>query len=107
MSFCADQQPDQMQRFAASSTNLLDAAPTADGDLGVGLPLHALLRVAAGPDDQPDEVGLRVLPHWDEDLALLLARPARFQMRSWSLLTSGSDRVRYAQQLGPQTAQAH
>mmetsp|Transcript_35872 Transcript_35872/g.67641 ORF Transcript_35872/g.67641 Transcript_35872/m.67641 type:complete len:623 (-) Transcript_35872:404-2272(-) len=53
---------------------LLHRPPPADGDLGVGLPLHALLRVATWPDDEPEKVVPRVLLGWDVQLALLLLR---------------------------------
>ena len=56
-------------------STLLDTATTADGDLGVGLFLHALLGVAARPNDQADEVVARVLLLGNEDLAVLLGRP--------------------------------
>lgn len=47
---------------------LLHAALAPDGNLGVGLLLHALLRVTARPDDQPDEIVTRVVLLRDEDL---------------------------------------
>ncbi len=43
-------------RGVAPRAALLDAALAPDGDLGVGLALHALLRVATRPNDEPDEV---------------------------------------------------
>ena len=51
---------------------LLDGSAPADGDAGVGLRLHALLRVAARADDETEEVVPGVLGDGDDDLALLL-----------------------------------
>ena len=56
-------------------STLLDTATTTNCDLGVGLFLHALLRVATRPDDEADEVVAGVLLLGYEDLAVLLGRP--------------------------------
>mmetsp|Transcript_37926 Transcript_37926/g.95920 ORF Transcript_37926/g.95920 Transcript_37926/m.95920 type:complete len:607 (+) Transcript_37926:402-2222(+) len=54
---------------------LLDTAPPPDGNLGVGLRLHALLRVAARADEQADEVVGGELVLGDAHLDVELARP--------------------------------
>ncbi len=51
---------------------LLHRSLPTDGDLCVGLLLHPLLGVAAGADDQPDEVVARVGRLGNEDLPVLL-----------------------------------
>lgn len=66
MHACPRTRPHARMRARA---HLLDAAPPPDRDLGVGLRLHALLRVAARPDDEPYEVVTRVLVDGDVDLA--------------------------------------
>lgn len=48
--------------------HLLDGPPPADRDLAVSLRLQPLLRVAARPDDQADEVVARVFIDRDVDL---------------------------------------
>ena len=47
---------------------LLDAALAPDNDLGPGLLLQGLERVAARPNDEPDEVDLRVAVLRDQHL---------------------------------------
>ena len=54
--------------FGVAAGTLLDTALAADGDLGVGLLLHALLGVAARSDDQPDEIVARIVLLGDEHL---------------------------------------
>lgn len=54
---------------------LFDGAPTSDGNLGVGLLLHALLSVSSGTNNETNEVVARVVLLRNEDLALLFARP--------------------------------
>eukprot|EP00955_Chlamydomonas_euryale_P008493 90399-Chlamydomonas_euryale.AAC.1 len=53
---------------------LLDAALASDRNLRVGLLLHRLLRIAAWPDDEANEVVAGVLLDGDEDFERKLAR---------------------------------
>lgn len=53
---------------------LLDAALPSDYNLGPRLLLHPLLRVAAGADDEANEVVARVLLHGDVELLVELGR---------------------------------
>lgn len=57
-----------------SSCAFLDRPPTPDGNLGVGLLLHALLSIAPGTNDQPNEVIAGVVLLGDEDFAFLFTR---------------------------------
>lgn len=52
----------------------LDAPLPPDDNLGTGLLLHPLLRVAARADDEPDEIVPWVLLHGDVELLLKLGR---------------------------------
>ena len=56
------------------SCTLLDGPSSPDGNLGVCLLLHSLLRVPPGANDQPNEVIAGVVLLRNEDLAFLFAR---------------------------------